>query len=182
MADTVATGCFKYLMTGNGGGPFTSITSLLGSFPAGDPIPANANQPWLFTGNLLCDIANSSAVAAVLVDRGGWQAPQRLGTERFRRLELDLYADPLRDAGFNVIETSSLTEARLMTVFAAFQALLHRRDNDAIVWGDLVTTGCMLLAEPDPQQMPAASGSGMSTMTAAAWYGVSLSGNLGGTN
>jgi len=174
--DTVATGCYKYLLTGNEGGPFTTITSLLGSFPEDDPIPANAGQPWLFTGDLLVDIGNTSAVALVLSDHGGWQAPQRMGTERFRRLRVDLYVDPLRDVSYDVTETSSLTEDRGMDVFRALQSLLHRRDNDAIIWGDMVTTGCMLLTEPEFIQMGSASGNQMSSQTASAYYGVSFSG------
>lgn len=178
VTDTVATGCFKYLMTGNAGGQFTSITGLLGSFPLSDPNVANAGQPWLFTGDLLVDIGNTSVTAAVLSDHGGFQPPQRMGTERFRRLRLDLYTDPLRDAENNVIETSSLIEARGMDVFRAFQSLLHRRDNDTITWGDMVTTGCLLLAEPDFIQMPSASGNQMSSQVGTAWYGVSFSGWL----
>lgn len=176
MTDTVGTGAYKYLMTGNNGGQFTTVTSLLGSFPLNDPIVANAGQPYLFTGDLLIDIANTQATAAVLSDHGGWQAPQRLGTERFRRLRVDLFTDPLRDAENNVTETSATTEARMMDVFRAFQSLLHRRDNDAIIWGDMVTTGCLLLTEPDPVQMPAASGNQMSTMYSTAFFGVTFSG------
>lgn len=176
MTDTVATGAYKYLMTGNGGGPFTAVTGLLGSFPAGDPVAANAGLPWLFTGDLLVNIGNSSAIALVLSDFGGWQVPQRLGTERFRRLRVDIHADPTRDAEFNVTETSGLTEARAMDVFRALQSLLHRRDNDTVAWGDLVTTGCLLLTEPQFIENPAASGNSMTTMLGTAFYGVSFSG------
>lgn len=176
MTDTVATGAFKYLMTGNGSGPFTAVTSLLGSFSPSDPVSANAGQPWLFTGDLLVNIGNSSAVAVVLSDHGGWQVPQRLGTERFRRLRIDIYVDPARDAEGNVTETSSMTEARGMEVFHALQSLLHRRDNDAVAFGDMVTTGSVLLAEPEFLQMPSASGNQMSSQIGTAWFGISFSG------
>lgn len=174
--DSVATGAYKYLMGGNNGGPFTDVTSQLGSFSASDPIPGNAGMPWLFTGDLLANIGNSGEAAVVLSDHGGWQVPQRLGTERFRRLRVDIYVDPLRDGEGNVTETSGLTELRGMGVFRAIQALLHRRDNDSIVWGDMVTTGCMLLTEPEFIQLAAASGNQMTSQVGTAWYGVSFSG------
>jgi hypothetical protein len=164
------------LLSGNSGGPFTTITSLLGAFSPSDENVANAGQPWLFTGDLLVNIGNSSAAAVVLSDHGGWQAPQRMGTERFRRLRLDIYIDPLRDASFDVIETSSLTEDRGMDLFRAIQSLLHRRDNDTITWGDLVTTACVLLTEPEFIQMGASSGNQMSSQLGSAYYGVSFSG------
>ena len=174
--DPVEDAAYKFLMTGNAGGPFTSVTSLLGSFPANDPNPVNANMPWLFTGDLLVNIGNTSAVAVVLSDHGGWQVPQRMGTERFRRLRADIYVDPLRDVEFNVAETSSLTHGRGQVVFNMMNFLFHRRDNDAQIWGDLVTTGGMLIAEPEFIEMPTASGSQMTSQVGTAYWGISFSG------
>lgn len=166
-------------MTGNSGGPFTPVTGLLGAFPVSDPIAANAGQPWLFSGDLLVNIGNSSAAALVLSDFGGAASPQRLGTERFRRLRADIYVDPLRDAEYNVTETSSLTAQRGMDVFRALQALLHRRDPDTVLWGDMVTTGCRLITEPQFIQLPSGSGNAITSQYGTAVYEVSFSGFAG---
>jgi len=170
-ADTVATGSRQWLIQ------FSDITSLLGAFPNTDPVVANRNLPFLFTGDLFIDIRTyPGTTAAVLTDSGGWTVPQPLNTWRFRRLRLDIYVDPLRDGAGNITESSSLTAQRGMNVFRAFQARLHRRDPDTILWGDMVTLQSQLLTEPQFFQMPQASGSGLSTQVGTAYYGIAFSG------
>lgn len=171
MTDTVATGARQWLVQ------FTDITSVLGSFPLSDPIIANQGKPFLFTGDLFIDIRTyPGTTAVVLTDYGGWTVPQPISTWRFRRLRVDIYVDPTRDSTGNIIESSSITEARGMDVFRAFESRLHRRDLDTILWGDMVTLQAQLLTEPQFFQMPQASGSGLSTQLGTAFYGVTFSG------
>ena len=174
--DDVASGCVKFLLG------FTDVTSLLGSFSVSDPNPANAGKPYLFSEagqgfygggpGVLKVMEGSSAAGIVCADFGGWDVPPPLGTIRMRRLRIDIWTDPLRDAGSNFAETSALTVNRGMAVFNAVQFRLQRRDPDAVVWGDLVTVGCQLIS--DVQFAPVRDGDGLQLGTA--YFGVQFSG------
>jgi len=170
--DDVASGAVRYLAA------FPDVTGLLGAFPAGDPIAANAGQPWLFAdtnAGVLKVMEGSSAAAVVCGDFGGWSVAEPLGTLRFRRLRLDVWVDPVRDSGSNVTESSSLTTNRGLAVFAAVQFRLQRTDPDAVLWGNLVTTDCHLLT--DIQFLPVPDGDMLQRGTA--YYGVSCAGWAG---
>jgi len=108
----------------------------------------------------------------VCADFGGWSVPEVLGTLRFRRLRLDVWTDPLRDASRNLTESSSLTTNRGLAVFAAAQFRLQRTDPDALLWGDLVTVDCHLLT--DIQFIPVPDGDGL--LRGTAYYGVGTAG------
>lgn len=167
--DNVASGAVKYLVT------FSDVTSLLGSFSPSDPNPGFAGKPWLFSDNnqgVLKVMEGTSAAGVVCGDAGGWDVPPPMGTVRMRRLRVDIWVDPLRDVNANVIETSAITAGRGMAVFNAVQFRLHRTDPDAVTWGDLVTTGCQLLT--DPQFLPVADGDWL--LRGTAYYGVTFSG------
>lgn len=163
--DDVGTGAWKYLSQ------FSDVTSLLGSFPSNDPIVANQNQPWLFTGDILTNIKGSSSIAVVVSDFGGWSPPPQLGSQRFRRLRVDIWVDPVRSSG-NVSSTSAATVNRGNQVFNAIHRHLHRRDPDTVVWGDLVTFGCQLLSEPQFALVPDGDWSQLGSAT----YGVYIAG------
>jgi hypothetical protein len=165
-ADDVGSGSAKYLSQ------FSDVTSLLGAFPAGDPISGNAGQPYLFNSDLLVNLKGSQAAAVVCADFGGWSAPPMLGSQRFRRLRVDVYQDAQRDALGNIVSTHQATVNMLNTVFNAVQRHLHRRDPDTVVWGDMVTFACQLLTEPAWLPLP----NGDWGMWGSAVYGVSLSG------
>lgn len=170
--DDVATGAWKVLSQR------PEVTALLGAFPPADPRPANAGRPWLFTGNILAQVSNSSASAVVLSDYGGWSAPPQLGSQRFRRLKVDVWTDPVRDAAGNVAVTESGTVARCLAVFDALHAVLQRTDPDTQVWGDLVTFACQLLTEPQPVQVADGDTQGMGIVMGTAVYGVSVAGRV----
>jgi hypothetical protein len=164
--DDVASGAVKYLSG------FGDVTSLLGSFVP--PSPA-AGVPWLFSDNnqgVLKTMEGTGRAALVLSDFGPWDTPLPLSTIRFRRLRVDLWIDPNRDAGQNYIESSSITTNRGLTVFAAVQFRLQRTDPDTVFWGDLCTVGCQLLT--DIQFAPVPDGDLLQRGTA--YYGVSCSG------
>lgn len=167
--DDVASGAVRYLAG------FADVTALLGAFPANDPNGSNAGKPWLFAdtnAGVLKTMEGSSGTAMVCADFGGWSVPEVLGTLRFRRLRLDVWIDPLRDAGRNMIESSSLTTNRGLAAFAAAQFRLQRTDPDTVIWGDLVTVDCHLLT--DIQFLPVPDGDGLQRGTA--YYGVSTAG------
>jgi hypothetical protein len=166
MMDDVGSGAAKYLSQ------FSDVTSLLGSFSVTDPVTGNQGKPWLFNGNILVDIKGSAAAALVLIDFGGWQAPPMLGSQRFRRLRVDLYVDAQRDVQGNIIQSDQATINTGNAVFNAVHRRLQRRDPDTIVWGDMVTFACQLLTEPAFNRLP----DGDWAMLGIATYGVSLSG------
>jgi hypothetical protein len=167
--DDVASGAVKYLAG------FPDVVAVVGAFPAGDPNPANAGMPWLFAdtnAGVFKTMEGSSAAAVVCADFGGWSVPEVLGTLRFRRLRLDVWVDPLRDAGKNLIESSSLTTNRGLAAFAAVQFRMQRTDPDTVLWGDLVTIDCHLLT--DIQFLLVPDGDGL--QRGSAYYGVSTAG------
>jgi hypothetical protein len=166
--DDVATGGVKYLSG------FSDVTALLGSYPLSDP-PSFAGRPWLFSDmnqGVLKVMEGTSAAAVVCADFGGWEVAVPGATARYRRLRVDIWIDPQRDASQNVAESSSVTANRGMAVFNAVQFRLQRPDPDAVFWGDLCTIGCQLLTEPVFQ--PVADGDYL--LRGTAYYGVEFSG------
>lgn len=164
--DDVGSGAAKYLSG------FSDVTSLLGSFSLTDPVTGNQGQPYLFNSDLLVDLKGTTAAALVLSDFGGWSAPPMLGSQRFRRLRVDVYQDALRDAEGNVSVSTEGMVNLANAVFNAVQRHLHRRDPDTVVWGDLVTFACQLITEPQFVKVP----DGDWGMLGTAYYGVSYSG------
>jgi hypothetical protein len=164
--DDVGSGAAKYLAQ------FSDVTSLLGSFPLTDPQAGNQGKPWLFNGNMLVDIKGSTKAALVVADFGGWSSPPQLGSQRFRRLRVDVWVDAQRDSLGNIIATDQGTINAGNTIFNAVQRHLHRRDPDTVVWGDMVTFACQLLTEPTFIRIP----DGDWAMQGTATYGVSISG------
>lgn len=147
--DDVASGAVAYIST------LTDVTALIGAFPSDDPVVANRGVPWIFKENLAITVEGSSvalgtrAVALVCRHAGGWGAARPLNTERFMRLMVDIYVDPLRDSARNTTEIGSgRTVLTGNQVFSVLNGHLHRRNPDRQAWGDLVTTSCDLLSEP----------------------------------
>lgn len=161
MTDDVGTGSFKYLST------FSAVTSGVGTFQAGP----NLGQPYLFTGDIFANMKGTSALAVVCNDFGGWSAPPMLGSQRFRRLKVDIWADPQRDASGNVTVTTADTVNRANALFTVVNNHLHRRDPDTVVWGDLVTFGCQLLTEPQWAVVPDGDWLMMGTAVYAVYIG-----------
>lgn len=175
--DDVGSGAFKYLSQ------LSDVTSLLGAFSMSDPVVANRGKPWLFNDTngggptsagpgVFVTVEGTSQAAVVLGDFGGWGLPPQLGTARFRRLRVDVWVDPARDANRNITESSAMTTNRGLSVFAAMQFHLQRTDPDVQLWGDLATLSCQLLTEPQFLMVP----DGDYLQRGTAYYGVSLAG------
>jgi hypothetical protein len=166
VADDVGSGAAKYLSQ------FSDVTSLLGSFSATDTVTGNQGRPWLFNTDLLVKIKGTSSAALVLSDFGGWSAPQLLSGARNRRLRVDLYQDAQRDSAGNIQQTNAATVNAINHLFTRVHLHLQRRDNDTVVWGDLITYACQVLTEPVATQLS----DGDWAMFGTAIYGVSFSG------
>lgn len=161
--DDVASGVRPYLIAN-----FPTLISLLGSVPNTDPNPSNHGQPFIFRENLMFTLKGTGQSALVLTNAGGWGSSLELGSLRFSRLQVDIYTDSARDAGYNATQNPGGTVKRLEQVFSYLQSALHRVDPAAVIWGDLVTIGCTLLAEGQTHTAP--DGDWMQMKTA--FYGV----------
>ena len=143
--DDVASGAVTYIST------LTDVTALIGAFPSNDQVVANRGIPWVFKDDILVRMEGTSQAAIVCRWGGPASGSARsLNTERYMRLLVDIYVDPLRDANRNIAESSGGTVLRGNQLFSVLNGHLHRRSPDRQVWGDLVTTSCDLLTEPSP--------------------------------
>lgn len=170
--DDLASGAYQYL-TG-----FSDIMALVGSFPADDPV--NPGIPWVFQRNIFARMETASiakgsqAVALVCIYAGQFQAALDSNTARFQRLELDIWVDPLRDS-FGQVTDPTETETRGLAVWQTCDSHLHRvaTDQNTQLWGDLVTTTCIRMAEPVWAPVPEGDG----LIRGAAYYAVATYGN-----
>lgn len=154
MADDIVKGAFKYLRAQ------PEILATLGAFPDG--------KPYLFERNLWLNLEGTQSTAARIFHAGaGWTTPNLHNTMRFPRLGLEIFADPPRDPGGNVIDTAE-PELRLTTAWKVFDSFLHRPRNDTRYWGELRTIGCTRLAEP--AILPVPDGGGLAVLQV--FYGV----------
>lgn len=141
----MATGSWYFLTQ------FSDITALLGSFPADDPNPANAGQPWLFSDpnmDVLAYVQGSSRAAIVLGGFGSWSSAGAFSTMQFPRLRVDFWVDPARDAGGNITESAVYTEQRGLKLAETVHHHLQRTDPDVVMWGDMATLACQGLTFP----------------------------------
>lgn len=157
--DDVGTAAFQYLST------VPNVVAQVGSFPLNDPVVANQGLPWIFTGDLLVLLQNTSSAAVVCHDAGMAASPLPLGTALARRLQLDIYVDPARDINNNITSTKGDTRNRGNALIASLFAALHRTNPDTQVWGDLVTVNSQLLSEADWLDTPEGDGDGMQMKT-----------------
>lgn len=124
------------------------VIGALGSNPAATP-----GDVWLFVRELNAQVEGSGKAAAVLREEGSWTRPNPHNTARFPRLSLEIYADSTRDQGQAVIRNDA--EARARAVWEQFQAVLHRVDGFAEVWGaapgdpGMRVWGSQLMSLPD---------------------------------
>jgi hypothetical protein len=170
--DDLHSGAWQFLMS------FPDVLAVLGSFPADDPV--NPGQPWLFQHNIYqrmeaqSVVKGTQATAVVVIYAGQFTVPTDSSTARMQRLEVDIWADPLRDAYGNVTDPSE-TEGRVISVWQVLDSHLHRASSDygMQLWGDLVTTSSSRLAEPVPYPVP--DGDGL--LRGVGYYGVSTFGN-----
>jgi hypothetical protein len=173
--DDIGSGAVKFL-SGIG-----AVTAALGSFPGTDSNVSLQGKPWIFKDDILVRMEGQSvflttlAMAVVCSDAGGWGDPSPLTTPRFNRLQVDIYVDPLRDAGHSITETPGATKGRGKGLFTLINYYLHRTNPDMVLWGDLRTVGCQLITEPKFVPVPDGDVLQMGT----AYYGVSV---FGGTD
>lgn len=174
--DDVASGAVKYLKT------FSSLTSLLGSYPASDAV--NGGKAFIFrtTGDsyrgTLARVQGTQSSALVVSTFGSYQAAMPMTTPRFQRLSVEVFTDPLRDSDLNITETPGGTELRCRQVLSQVIFTLQRTDPETIAWGSLLTTGCQFLTEGPVMMLTGAEGDGL--MHVQVFFGVDTFGYVNG--
>jgi hypothetical protein len=167
VADDLASGAVQYLLT------FPDLLAMLGAFPASDP--TNPGVPFLFLRNTYTrlegqgGIKGTQGVALVCSNGGDWSSPSYQSSARFTRLQLEIYVDPIRDAGFQVVQPAE-TENRGWRTWSLADFHLHRLTPETVAWGTVTTVGCERLTGPVFYPIP--DGDGM--LRAEAFYGVSI--------
>lgn len=164
MQDDVASGCVQFLAAQ------PKITDLTGAFAASDPVTGDASLPYIFRSDLLVTLEGTSAAAIVCTPAGSMATPPPLGTARHERLSVAIYVDPARDSARNVTESSGLTVQRGEALFTELHALLHRTSTESVLWGDMITVACALLAKGQFLSVP--DGGGMQRQES--FYGVTV--------
>lgn len=153
--DEVVRGCVTWL------GGLPDIADAVSAYQDGTPL--------LFQHKLWVAMEGTSTTAAVISRAGGWSGSNAHNTMRFPRLSLELYADPLRDAGKNLTDPGEVW-SRIEAAFDAFDKRLHRPDPTSIMWGTLRTIGCERLTDPMVYEVP--DGDGL--LRSQTFYGVSV--------
>lgn len=126
-----------------------------------------SHVPYLFQTNLWVTMEGSQSTAAVFSRAGGWAGPNLHNTMRFPRIQLEIFADPLRDTGNRVTDPGEV-ERRIDAVHKIIDRHLHRPQNGVQWWGSVRTIGCTRLAEPTVYPVP--EGGGLQRLQA--FYGV----------
>lgn len=147
MADNLIQGCVKWLLT------LPDITAAVG---AGTTAP-NIGVPYLSAHTLWARVEGTQSTAALVSRGGSWAAANLHNTLRFPRISLEIFVDPLRDAGHNVVNTGE-AERRIDDVFDIFDRRLHRPDEGDQMWGDVRTLASVRLAEPTVYPVPDGDG------------------------
>lgn len=132
--DDLVQGAVKWLLTNS------AVSAAVSVYPGTD-------TPYLFQHQLWVEMEGTGSTAAVLSYGGGFAGPNNHNTMRFLRLMLDVYADPVRDAGRNVTEPGEV-HRRVTATYLAFDAVLHRPDPTPQYWGTLRVIGSARLVEP----------------------------------
>lgn len=141
--DSIVRGAVKYLMD------ISDVTDLLGTYQTG--------VPYLFQHTLWVVMENTQTTACVISRAGGWAGPNLHNTMRFPRISLELWADPLRDAGNNVTDPGEVHD-RIESIFKSIDRYLHRPQGGTVWWGDIRTAGCHRLTEPIVYTVPDGNG------------------------
>lgn len=141
--DDIVQGAVKWLQD------FPDVRAVLGSSADG--------SPWLFQHRLWVVMEGTQSTAAAIIDAGGWGAPNPHNTMRFPRLSLEISADPIRDAGNNIIDPGEVSR-RIKKAYKAIDARLHRPQGGEQWWGQIRTTGCTRLIEPSVYPVPDGGG------------------------
>ncbi len=92
-------------------------------------------KPFIFHKRIADNVEKTGKAALVVMDGGYFGQGNDYNTERFKRIRLELWAGPARDAQGLVINNSE-AEDRLDDIYNAVDKVLHRVNNEPQLWGD----------------------------------------------
>lgn len=141
--DDLVTGCIKFLSAK------PDIIAALGTNSDGSPM--------LFGYNNWAEMEGTQSTCAILSNEGGWASPNIHNTLRFPRLELNIWADPIRDP-INNLKNPHEVMLRIEAVFELFDRYLHRVAGETQMWGQIRTVACVRLTDPISYRVPDGDG------------------------
>jgi hypothetical protein len=153
--DDITQGMTKYLLS------IPEIVELTGQFEDG--------TPWLSQDNLLETIETSQSQAIVVVRRGSWAAPNIYNTAKFPRMGLEIYVDPLRDEGNNIVDKVE-ARRRANYIYNIVDKYLHMPFGIDMMWGDVRVIGSVRNTDFDIS--PVSEGDGV--LRGIGYYSISL--------
>lgn len=98
----------------------------------------NSGKPYIFHRKPGDNIEKANKTAVVVMDGGYFGDPVDYHTTRFKRLRLEFWAGPLRDARGLAVNGSEACD-RLDAAWNAVDKVLHRVNSETQVWGSIVT-------------------------------------------
>lgn len=135
-ADDIVSGAVKYLLAQ------PDCRDAVSSY-----IIDGQSTPGIFQYRTVGEIEGTSTTCAVLSNEGGWAGANLHNTLRFPRLTLNIWADPMRDAGHNATDLNEVMR-RCFAVYKVFDRFLHRTGGDAVMFGGLRVITSTRLTEP----------------------------------
>ena len=153
--DDVVQGVYTYLSS------LPDVVSLLGTSDSG--------MPFLYNGKIYHSMAGTSSCAVVVIDSGGWAAPNTSNTAEFPRIGIEVWSDPPRDANGIVTEPTE-ARTRAKAVYQVFNKYLHVPYSTILNFGGVLAFGSIRLGEPSWMQDPDKDQVGKLTT----FYGISM--------
>lgn len=95
----------------------------------------DSGKPFIFHRKVADNVEKTGKAALVVMDGGYWGDSNDYNTERFKRIRLEFWVGPTRDAQ-GLVGNSSDTEDRLDAIYNSVDKVLHRMNNEPQLWGD----------------------------------------------
>lgn len=122
----------------------STLVALLGS--------STAYATWIFQGidettEPWVNMEGTGKACVMVWQQGGWTAPNLHNNMHFPKLNVEVFADPLRDAMGNVISRD--IRSIFKPIWDELDRLLHRPQGGSLLWGDLWINNTIALEEWD---------------------------------
>lgn len=144
--DDIVSGAVKFLLAQ------PDVVAAVGTFIIGGQL-----TPGIFGYRTVGTIEGTSKTCAVLTNDGGWAGANLHNTLRFPRLTLNIWADPIRDAGRNATNVNEVMR-RSFAVYKVFDRHLHRIGGDDVMFGNVRVITSTRLTEPTIIPIPDGDG------------------------
>lgn len=136
VADDIVAGAKKYLLAQ------PDVVAAVSSYLIG-----GQPTPGIFEYRTWATIEGTGTTCIVLASDGGWAAANLSNTLRFPRLTVNIWADPIRDAGNNVADPTEVMR-RTYAVFRVVDPYFHLVAGPDVRMGDLRVITSTRLTEP----------------------------------